>query len=149
MASPDTFPRSQNSIPMAKIPVIQGFHERRLLLRFRDEYRRRRGGGDPPGLDKIRITLKNRPPTRDHPVCIIGAGMAGLYTAMIFESLGISYQIVDADTRARVGGRIFTHHFPGGEPYDYYVCWIPVFSHHVLIFAYRTLELCGSHIHHS
>ncbi|KAF9648711.1 hypothetical protein BDM02DRAFT_3269303, partial [Thelephora ganbajun] len=46
--------------------------------------------------------------------------MAGLYTPMIFESLGIPYQIVDADTRERVGGRIFTYHFPGGGPYDYF-----------------------------
>lgn len=54
------------------------------------------------------------------PVCIIGAGMAGLYTAMIFESLGISYHIVDADARERVGGRMFTYYFPNGGPDDYY-----------------------------
>ena len=55
------------------------------------------------------------------PVCIIGAGPAGLYTAMIFESLGIKYQIVEANTKERIGGRLFTYHFPGGGPYDYFV----------------------------
>ncbi|KAF9649823.1 hypothetical protein BDM02DRAFT_3094095 [Thelephora ganbajun] len=54
------------------------------------------------------------------PVCIIGAGTAGLYTAMIFESLRVPYRIVDASTRDRVGGRLFTYRFPGGGPYDYY-----------------------------
>ena len=61
------------------------------------------------------------------PVCIIGAGAAGLYTAMIFESLGIKYQIVEANTKERIGGRLFTYHFPGGGPYDYFVR--EVYSH--------------------
>ena len=82
------------------------------------------------------------------PVCIIGAGMAGLYTAMIFDSLEIDYQIVDADTRDRIGGRLFTHKF-SDVPYDYFVCRIPVFSHRVLIFAHRKLGLCGSQMYHS
>ena len=70
------------------------------------------------------------PPTPPKlPVCIIGAGMAGLYTAMIFESLGISYHIIDADTRERVSGRMFTHYFPNGGPYDYYVRKVPWRSH--------------------
>ncbi|KAF9645107.1 amine oxidase [Thelephora ganbajun] len=64
--------------------------------------------------------LHNHDPTLNLPVCIIGAGVAGLYTAMIFESLGIPYQIVDADTKDRVGGRLFTYYFPDGGPYDYY-----------------------------
>ena len=75
--------------------------------------------------------------------------MAGLYTAMILQDLKPDYHIVDASARERVGGRLFTYHFPGGGPYDYYVCRIPVSSHRVLIFAYRTLELCGSQIYHS
>lgn len=76
--------------------------------------------------------LHNPPPTQNLPVCIIGAGMAGLYTAMIFESLGISYQIVDADKRERVGGRLFTYHFPKGGPYDYYVRKVDPLLHSVL-----------------
>ena len=60
-------------------------------------------------------------------VCIIGAGMAGLYTAMILDSLGIQYDILEASNR--VGGRVFTHKFRNdglGCPrdksrYNYYV----------------------------
>ena len=56
------------------------------------------------------------------PVCIISAGMAGLYTVMIFKTLDIKYQIIDADSQDRVGGWLFTYHFPGGGPYNYFVC---------------------------
>ena len=79
-------------------------------------------------LSEIKVLL-NRDPSPTLPVCIIGAGVAGLYTAMIFESLGISYRIVDADTQEHVGGRLFTYHFPNGGQYDYYVRRIPIPSH--------------------
>jgi NADPH-dependent 2,4-dienoyl-CoA reductase/sulfur reductase-like enzyme len=49
--------------------------------------------------------------------CIIGAGVAGLYTALMLEKLGIDYEILEASDR--IGGRIFTHHFTEGE-HDYY-----------------------------
>jgi cation diffusion facilitator CzcD-associated flavoprotein CzcO len=62
-------------------------------------------------------------------VGIIGAGAAGLYAAMILESLGIDYEILESSQR--IGGRIFTHRFDEeawnksmpGEPdyYNYYV----------------------------
>ncbi|KAM3064639.1 hypothetical protein ACMFMG_007580 [Clarireedia jacksonii] len=45
-------------------------------------------------------------------VCIIGAGMAGLYIAYILKKLNItdvSFEILEASDR--VGGRAFTHHF--------------------------------------
>jgi monoamine oxidase len=62
--------------------------------------------------------------------------MAGLYTAMILQSLGINYQIVDADTQERVGGRLFTYHFPGDDPDpgDYYVSNIHIHPHRALTF---------------
>lgn len=50
-------------------------------------------------------------------VGIIGAGMAGLYTAMILKSLGISYEILEAS--GRIGGRVHTHRF-SNDPGDYY-----------------------------
>jgi len=53
-------------------------------------------------------------------VGILGAGIAGLYTALILDSLDIEYEILEATDR--VGGRIFTYKFPGGGKYDYYVC---------------------------
>jgi len=49
--------------------------------------------------------------------CIVGAGVAGLYTAFILEKLGIDYEILEASDR--IGGRIFTHHFTE-DKHDYY-----------------------------
>lgn len=58
--------------------------------------------------------------TKGLPVCIIGAGTAGLYTAMILASLGIPYVLLEASER--VGGRLFTYKgFENAEKYDYYV----------------------------
>jgi NADPH-dependent 2,4-dienoyl-CoA reductase/sulfur reductase-like enzyme len=57
-------------------------------------------------------------------VCIIGAGTAGLYTAMLLDwirtHLGVTipYDIFEASPRD--GGRVWTHHFSGAE-FDYYV----------------------------
>ncbi|KAF3930142.1 hypothetical protein ABW19_dt0208437 [Dactylella cylindrospora] len=59
----------------------------------------------------------DRPPRK---VCIVGAGVAGLYIAMILDDLNIpnlSYDILEANTR--VGGRAYTYHF-SDEPHDYY-----------------------------
>lgn len=58
------------------------------------------------------------PPSRspqdpfDKPVCIIGAGAAGLYTAMILDDFGIKYEILEAS--GRNGGRIFTKNLEEG-----------------------------------
>ena len=64
----------------------------------------------------------------DAPICIIGAGIAGLYTALILDDLGIQYEILEASDR--VGGRLLTHRFNGEvgyaaerdtpERYDYF-----------------------------
>ncbi|KZP24450.1 FAD/NAD(P)-binding domain-containing protein [Athelia psychrophila] len=56
-------------------------------------------------------------------VAIIGAGISGLYTAMILQSLDIPHKIIEATNRT--GGRIMTHKFPGdpadpGDPAQYY-----------------------------
>ncbi|KAI0380166.1 FAD/NAD(P)-binding domain-containing protein [Hypomontagnella monticulosa] len=58
------------------------------------------------------------PPPRK--VCIVGAGVAGLYIAMILDSLkipGLTYDILESSSR--IGGRVYTHHF-GEGPHDYY-----------------------------
>ncbi|KAK2462138.1 hypothetical protein APHAL10511_005836 [Amanita phalloides] len=59
-------------------------------------------------------------PTQKNPVGILGAGAAGLYTALILESLGIPYKILEA--QGDVGGRLFTYRFPDttGAPYNYF-----------------------------
>lgn len=45
------------------------------------------------------------------PICIIGAGAAGLYAAMILDDLQLDYEIIEAGER--IGGRIYTHRFNG------------------------------------
>jgi hypothetical protein len=55
-------------------------------------------------------------------VGVIGAGMAGLYTAMILEDLGIPYEILEAedvDEHAERAGRVYTHRFDT-TPGNYY-----------------------------
>ncbi|KAI6045465.1 hypothetical protein EDC04DRAFT_2559545 [Pisolithus marmoratus] len=51
-------------------------------------------------------------------VGILGAGVGGLYTALILDSLDIEYEILEGSDH--VGGRLSTHKFPGGKKYDYY-----------------------------
>ncbi|KAG1733554.1 hypothetical protein EDB19DRAFT_1855077 [Suillus lakei] len=51
-------------------------------------------------------------------VGILGAGVGGLYTALILDSLNIEYEILEASDRT--GGRLLTHKFLGGGEYDYY-----------------------------
>ncbi|KAG8868646.1 hypothetical protein FRB97_002117, partial [Tulasnella sp. 331] len=60
-------------------------------------------------------------------VCILGAGAGGLYAAMMLKSLGIPFEILEAQDRT--GGRLYTHHFkkddnsdplPDQPKYDYY-----------------------------
>lgn len=62
-------------------------------------------------------------------VGIVGAGAAGLYSAILLDSLGIDYDIFEAS--GRIGGRIYTYRFDqaawdNANPespayYDYYV----------------------------
>ena len=64
------------------------------------------------------------PPPRPHvpqlPVCIIGAGVSGLYIAMMLDSLGIKYELTEGS--GRTGGRLYTHNFPkNAGKYQYYV----------------------------
>ena len=55
----------------------------------------------------------------DEPVGILGAGVGGLYTALILQSLNVSYEIIEASNRT--GGRMFTYKFSDGGFYDYFV----------------------------
>jgi len=79
-----------------------------------------RAGRPPPPLPRL--------PTEGHDmgkdgvdkVGILGAGVGGLYTALILDSLDIEYEILEASDRT--GGRLFTYKFPNGKKYDYYVC---------------------------
>ena len=73
--------------------------------------------------DDAAVTSFKAEKVTDHParkVCIVGAGVAGLYIAMILDDLKIpnlTYEILEANTR--VGGRIYTHYFDREKPHDY------------------------------
>ena len=59
------------------------------------------------------------PPGPKLPVCIVGAGVCGLYVGLILESLGIEFDIMEGSSR--VGGRLRTHRFPKNQGrYQYY-----------------------------
>ncbi|KAF8876421.1 hypothetical protein BD779DRAFT_1698051 [Infundibulicybe gibba] len=70
----------------------------------------------PPPADNDRHWILQAGPLK---VGIIGAGMSGLYSALMLESLGIKYEIFEESDR--MGGRLFTYHFEKGGKYDYFV----------------------------
>jgi heterodisulfide reductase subunit A-like polyferredoxin len=56
--------------------------------------------GLPATLSKMQESTTK--PSKEHPVCIIGAGPAGLYAAMILQSIGVPYRLIEAS--GHVGG---------------------------------------------
>lgn len=69
----------------------------------------------------VQAELFDAQPKKAFKVGIIGAGVAGLYAAMILQSFGIEYEILEAQPD-HIGGRLLTHHFSDG-PNDYYVSY--------------------------
>ena len=73
--------------------------------------------------------LRTPPEGEEHKkpfkVGIIGAGVAGLFTAMIFDYLNevyhtnVDYEIMECNDKNRLGGRLYTHYFSDAE-HDYY-----------------------------
>ena len=74
-----------------------------------------------------RLQLPTPPSTGTSPrVCIIGAGSAGLFTALLFDYLNqnvpdfnVQYDIFESGDPSRVGGRLYTYNFTP-IPHDYY-----------------------------
>ena len=88
---------------------------------------------------------EDRPRSLPEKVGILGAGIGGLYAALILDSLDIEYEILEASDRT--GGRMCTYEFPGGGIYDYYVrrrsCPTHSFNAHIL---YPRMQApCDSH----
>ncbi|MCJ1395738.1 hypothetical protein MMC18_008624 [Xylographa bjoerkii] len=96
------------------------------------------GGTSQKEIDSVKSTIAvdNIPPvlvqtasdTDRSPfkVCIIGAGVAGLFTAMTIDylndkvpGLNIQYDILEAGKEDRFGGRLYTHKF-SDKLHDYY-----------------------------
>lgn len=69
------------------------------------------------------------PQANEFKIGIVGAGVSGLFTALLFDwlnehptlkgKLKIDYEIIEAADDSRVGGRLFTHHFSPAD-HDYY-----------------------------
>jgi hypothetical protein len=80
-----------------------------------------------PQVEKPPKSVNTRPIQR---VAIVGAGVAGLHTAMVLGSILKHVHIDLYEAEERIGGRLYTHHFnninaigtqvPGAE-YDYFV----------------------------
>ena len=72
-------------------------------------------------FDPYHLPARPQAPSQQLPsdtkVCIIGAGISGLYSALMLDYLGIAYDIIEASDRP--GGRIRTHYF-SDKPHDYY-----------------------------
>lgn len=76
-----------------------------------------------PGSD-----LAGAKPGEQLKIGIVGAGCAGMFTAMILDEIKeritglrdvISYDILEAAGEERLGGRLYTHEF-SKTPHDYY-----------------------------
>ncbi|KAJ3510580.1 hypothetical protein NLJ89_g4592 [Agrocybe chaxingu] len=74
----------------------------------------------PPSPDDKKKSQDKTPSPEDRKlkVGIIGAGVGGLYTALMLQSLGIPFEIIERSDR--VGGRLWTKKFEQGGRYDYY-----------------------------
>ena len=71
-----------------------------------------------PKLPEVPDNAKGEGPYQGR-VCIIGAGAAGLYTAMMLKYLGVTnVDILEGNNR--VGGRCYTYAFSGDQEYHNY-----------------------------
>ncbi|KAF7545287.1 hypothetical protein G7Z17_g9284 [Cylindrodendrum hubeiense] len=83
-------------------------------------------------------------------VGIVGAGVAGLFTAMVFdwlnekvEGLNVDYDIIEAAGEKRLGGRLYTHEFSEKE-HDYYDVGAMRFpNNHIMKRTFRLFDLIG------
>ncbi|KAL8925728.1 MAG: hypothetical protein Q9172_002119 [Xanthocarpia lactea] len=66
----------------------------------------------PPRPDESPLPLPS-----DTKICIVGAGISGLYAGLILDHLGVAYDLLEASPRP--GGRILTHYF-STRKHDYY-----------------------------
>ena len=79
----------------------------------------------PEHLPQLREVPTRAAEADEYRVCIIGAGVAGLFTAMIIDylngkaNLGFTYDIFEAASETRFGGRLYTHRFSHAL-HDYY-----------------------------
>ena len=124
------------SISTAKAASLRAEYAKRILENHvKQETYKRLPPGDPQKgrswkdiqLPDFTIPAASHEPGRLHDVprgkvCIIGAGMAGLYLAYILTIVfpTIEFDILEAEPE-RVGGRVYTKTFPDVQgPHNYY-----------------------------
>ncbi|KAF8876585.1 hypothetical protein BD779DRAFT_1560216 [Infundibulicybe gibba] len=102
---------------------IYAHHGRHLMRKILEQ--RHKSALDHKGrFPESKCSYKNH----GHPtVGVLGAGMGGLYAALILQSLDIEYEILEANDR--IGGRAFTHQFEKGMEYDYFEVGAMRFPH--------------------
>lgn len=63
-------------------------------------------------------------PSKDtaYDVCVVGAGISGLRSALVLARAGYSVMVLEA--RSRVGGRTLTHSYKGGGTFDLGGQWL-------------------------
>ncbi|KAG9050159.1 hypothetical protein FS837_007458 [Tulasnella sp. UAMH 9824] len=108
--------------PPERVVDVHGIYAKHLIQDHVEEKRRRAGASLPfpspfpptlPPIQSIRTKVESEIGT----LGILGAGVGGLYAAMILDSLGIPFEILEAS--GRTGGRVYTHEFSKKE-HDYY-----------------------------
>ncbi|KAF9781077.1 hypothetical protein IL306_014118 [Fusarium sp. DS 682] len=117
----------EEDVQAARKRILQVQHEHPELFEQKVEG----GEGVSEILDKTqKLTGLGFVPRKSNhlEIGIVGAGVAGLFTAMVFdwlneqckaEGLKIEYDIMEAAKMNRLGGRLYTHRFSEGE-HDYY-----------------------------
>jgi hypothetical protein len=99
------------------MPSVRAQYAQKVILEHQIRLAKSKGGF-PPLRPPLRE--KNDGPIR---VGILGAGIAGLYAALLIDYLGpesgITYDILEANPD-RIGGRLYTHRF-SDAPNDYFV----------------------------
>ena len=112
---------TRGTLAAARAKALLG---RNLLQQLRDEksdnsiHSLPREGAIPPLSDHVSTPLADTAPPG--PICIVGAGAAGLMVAMCLQWVGI-YDIDIVEASNRVGGRIYTQKLDTShDPHNYY-----------------------------
>ena len=106
--------------------LVKGDTLRKAPLNLKTPPKDGKAGGDPLAVN----------------VGIVGAGAAGLFSALVLEylntkqtSVKFTYDILEADTTKRSGGRLFTYNF-SPQPHDYYDVGAMRFPDHAVMTRY-------------
>ncbi|THU83366.1 amine oxidase [Dendrothele bispora CBS 962.96] len=101
------------------MPSVRPQYAHRILIEHQIHHAMSKGGIEPLSPPERKKNEGNKEPIR---VGILGAGIAGLYAALLIDYLGsesgIVYDILEANPD-RIGGRLYTHRF-SDSPNDYF-----------------------------